>query len=1030
MAQPSRTPPPKTRPERDTLWASALSAAAAVARRGGHPEADIPRTVTEELRRLQLVSALMLLTPEGMLRLENRPFSPTLETTLRRLTGAELQGYQFDPNQVDLYREALASADPVFSAARSEVIAQILPPRLRRLLPRLIRLIGEKPLIVAPVTLAGKPLGALSASAGWLTAEDAPMVAALADHIAIALGQSRARAEMQAALARERLRNQVAETIASNLDLPQVLERVLRLAADVTGAEAGVLALLSADKESLTYGYVLGLPEEGRDQIVPRDQGIAWQAIEARGSILAPNYRQIAYAYPPWVRAGVRAALAVPLIVGEDTIGALALYSLQREAAFSQEHAEMVQAIAQMAAVAIKNSRSFTEAQGRAEESRALIRSAGAISASLDLRTVLTEICEQAKALLRADGSRVHLLNLDSGLLECVVAVQPDAEQVKAVKLTPGQGLTGHVLQMGEPLLVNQADPRSMHVPGTPLEDPEVLALVPLKVRQRSMGVMTVLRFSYERPFTQADLDLLTAFASHAAVALENAHLYGQIEMQAQRLEAEVVERTRDLALSEARYRSLVETSLAGIYQADAEGKLVYTNQAFAAMLERRPEDLIGQDGTALGIAQSSQAEPRDGTAGIPRQRADREVGELEFVLGSGKRIPTLRATSVIRDSDGRAQGTTGLVIDISERKALEAALQAERDRLHAILNNIGDAVVVTDAEARIEYVNPAWERLNGFQAAEAMGTRLTLVGGGETPRELTPKMQAAVNEGKIWRGETVNRREDGTVYDAAVTVAPIRDETGRIVNLVGVQHDISNLKEIDRMKSQFVSDVSHELRTPLTNIRLYLDLITSTQDPARTSRYLETMDRETTRLGTLIEDLLSLSRLEAGTVAFNPAPTDINRLLQALVADRSALAASRGLQLSLECDPNLPPVVGDERLLTQVFTNLLTNSLNYTPEGGTVTLRSRLCTSDGSEWVTAEVEDNGLGIPSDELPMVFRRFYRGRASREATAPGTGLGLAICKEILDRHAGRIEAESDGVPGRGARFTVWLPLPTN
>jgi PAS domain S-box-containing protein len=1028
MAQPSDTLPPKTRPERDTLWASALSAAAAVARRGVYPEADIPRAVTEELRRLRLVGALMLLTPEGTLRLENRPFSPTLETTLRRLTGVDLKGYQFDPNQVDLYREALASGEAAFSARRSEVIAQMLPPHLQRLLPRLIHLIGERPLIVAPVTFAGQPMGALSASAGWLTAEDASMVAALADHIAIALGQSRVRAETQAALERERLRNQVAETIASNLDLPQVLERVLHLAADVTGADAGVLALLSTDRETLAYGYVFGLPEEGRDQSVPRGQGITWQAIEARESILAPNYRQTPYAYPAWVQAGVRAALAVPLIVGEETIGALGLYSLQREAAFNQEHAEMVQAMGRMAAVAITNSRSFAEAQRRSEESRALIRSAGAISASLDLHTVLTEICEQAKALLRADGSRVHLLNLDSGQLECVVAVQPDAEQVKAVKLIPGQGLTGHVLQMGEPLIINQADPRSVHVPGTPLDDPEVLAMAPLKVRQRSMGVMTVLRFSYERPFTPADLDLLTAFASHAAVALENAHLYGQIEKQAQRLEAEVVERTRDLALSEARYRSLVETSLAGIYQADAQGKLVYANRAFAAMLERRPEDLIGQDGTTLGIAQPAEAEARNHAARMRGERADREVSELEFVSGSGKRIPTLRATSVIRDSDGKAQGITGLVIDISERKVLEAALQAERDRLHAILNNIGDAVMVTDAEARIEYVNPAWERLNGFLATEALGSRLSLIGSGETPREMTAKMRAAIHEGKIWRGETVNRRKDGTIYDAAVTVAPIHDETGSIVNLVGVQHDISALKEIDRMKTQFVSDVSHELRTPLTNIRLYLDLISSSGDSTKTNRYLETMDRETTRLGTLIDDLLSLSRLEAGTVAFNPTPTDINRLLQALVDDRSALAASRGLQLALECDPQLPPIVGDERLLTQVFTNLLTNSLNYTPEGGKVTLRSRRCTSNGSEWVTTEVEDSGLGIPTDEQSMIFRRFYRGRASREATAPGTGLGLAICKEILDRHAGRIEVESDGVPGRGARFTVWLPLP--
>jgi signal transduction histidine kinase len=246
----------------------------------------------------------------------------------------------------------------------------------------------------------------------------------------------------------------------------------------------------------------------------------------------------------------------------------------------------------------------------------------------------------------------------------------------------------------------------------------------------------------------------------------------------------------------------------------------------------------------------------------------------------------------------------------------------------------------------------------------------------------------------------------------------------------VGVQHDISALKELDRMKSQFVSDVSHELRTPLTNIRLYLDLLRATSDHEKTMRYLETMDRESGRLADLIDDLLSLSRLDAGTVSFFPAPTNLNDLLRALVEDRRALAGSRGLTLSLECDPELPRVLGDERLLTQVFTNLLTNALNYTLGGGTVTLRTRVQHDDGAAWVAAEVEDTGLGIPEEEQPLIFRRFFRGHASRETKAAGTGLGLAICKEIVERHSGRLEVRSEGIPGRGSRFTVWLPLPAS
>jgi len=335
--------------------------------------------------------------------------------------------------------------------------------------------------------------------------------------------------------------------------------------------------------------------------------------------------------------------------------------------------------------------------------------------------------------------------------------------------------------------------------------------------------------------------------------------------------------------------------------------------------------------------------------------------------------------------------------------------------------------VVVTDPAGRIEYVNPAWERLSGFSAEEATGqeARLRLMDGSGQPGDSTGDLWATLKSGRTWRGQVVSRRKDGTQYDAAVTVAPIEDEQHHVVNLVGVEVDISALMELDRMKSQFVSDVSHELRTPLTNIRLYLDLLGAAADEDRQHRYLETLRRESERLTNLIDDLLSLSRLEAGTIAFNPRPTDLNALLAALVEDRRALAGSRGLSLGLDPEARLPQVMGDERLLGQVFTNLLTNAMNYTQSGGRIMLRTRTRQAGDSPWVIVEVEDTGLGISYEEQTQLFRRFFRGKASRDTKAPGTGLGLAICKEIIDRHGGRVSVESEGRPGQGTRFTVWL-----
>jgi len=176
--------------------------------------------------------------------------------------------------------------------------------------------------------------------------------------------------------------------------------------------------------------------------------------------------------------------------------------------------------------------------------------------------------------------------------------------------------------------------------------------------------------------------------------------------------------------------------------------------------------------------------------------------------------------------------------------------------------------------------------------------------------------------------------------------------------------------------------------------------------------------------LAHLIDDLLSLSRLESGSTPFQPRPVDLNGLLNALYNDRRALAASKGLMLLIESSPNLPTAMGDERLLTQVFTNLLTNAMNYTPSGGRITLRTDARQRSGQAWITAVFEDTGIGIASEERARIFDRFFRGKASLSTGAPGTGLGLAICKEIAEIHGGQIQVEPND--GRGTRVTVWLP----
>jgi signal transduction histidine kinase len=242
---------------------------------------------------------------------------------------------------------------------------------------------------------------------------------------------------------------------------------------------------------------------------------------------------------------------------------------------------------------------------------------------------------------------------------------------------------------------------------------------------------------------------------------------------------------------------------------------------------------------------------------------------------------------------------------------------------------------------------------------------------------------------------------------------------------LVASIRDITPLKEVERAKDAFVSNVSHELRTPITSIKLNQSLLAL--NPERQEVYLARQAREIDRLNILIEDLLRLSRLDQSGTELNLAPTNLNTLVEQHVDDRSPLAESRSLTLVAAKKRGLPLVQADGSLIGQALSVLLTNALNYTPPGGTITLTTAARKKGALRWAGFSVSDTGPGIPDEDVPHLFERFFRGRTGRDSKMPGTGLGLAIAHKIVSRHGGRIEAGRNTKAGQGAVFSVWLPV---
>jgi signal transduction histidine kinase len=235
-------------------------------------------------------------------------------------------------------------------------------------------------------------------------------------------------------------------------------------------------------------------------------------------------------------------------------------------------------------------------------------------------------------------------------------------------------------------------------------------------------------------------------------------------------------------------------------------------------------------------------------------------------------------------------------------------------------------------------------------------------------------------------------------------------------------------LTALSHLKDEFLANVSHELRTPLTSIMLHHDVLE--KGPRESERYFAQLKRETRRLAHLIEELLYFSRLDQERLPFAPTPLDLNRLAHEFVCDRLPLAAERSLDLALEVDPSVPIALADGPMAGQVLSILMTNSMNYTPPGGSIKVSTMSERGNGRDWAGFAVSDTGCGVLPEERERLFERFYRGKAGRDSAIPGTGLGLAIAREIVERHGGRIEVSSTGVPGQGTTFLVWLPAAAN
>ena len=336
-------------------------------------------------------------------------------------------------------------------------------------------------------------------------------------------------------------------------------------------------------------------------------------------------------------------------------------------------------------------------------------------------------------------------------------------------------------------------------------------------------------------------------------------------------------------------------------------------------------------------------------------------------------------------------------------------SLNIEHAKLSAILDQLTDGVLIVDADGRIQFANPAAERLFG---ENLLGRSIT-----ETLRhhQLIQTWQRSQQNGEL-QSDSVELPARKQFLQLVV----IPDRYTRGGSLLLVQ-DLTRLRRLETVRRDFISNLSHELRTPLASLRALTETLQdgALDDPPAARRFVDQISVETDALTQMVAELLELSRIESGQVALDLKPVPAYDLLSS-AAERMRLQAERaGLSLRVDCLPSLPRVRADQARLEQVLVNLIHNAVKFTRPGGEVTLLAE--PAEGA--VCFVVRDTGAGISADDLSRIFERFYKSDRSR--SGGGTGLGLSIARHIVEAHGGRIWAESR--QGEGSSFFFTIPL---
>jgi len=832
----------------------------------------------------------------------------------------------------------------------------------------------------------------------------------------------------------------ISRRLSASLDLDKVLGDILALTIPSVGATSGSIIVLDESGQARRHTLIRKEPatlvtKQAVAQVL--DKGLAsWVIRHKEGAIVFDTVDDERWLALSNDHLATRSAIAVPLLRQERVVGVLTLIHPEPNT-FGEEHLDLLLFIANQAAIAVENARLYEKVTERMREATTLYKVSNQLMRTLNLDQILKKVLDILQRFFGYLNCAILLVDEEAGELEVQAARGYPQEIVGKLRLKIGQeGIVGWVAAHKTALNVPDVTQDPRYVEG--VEETKSEIAVPMVAGDKVIGVLDMQR-SEVNAFNDDDLRVLSSVAAQAAIAIERARLYSAERRRVQEsltllAIAQALSSTLDLtevlklvACSTAQACHANRCSILLLSQDRKEWIPIMSQFASGevdrelwATFKERYAQAVGEFPILQEVIRERKPVILDGPAmsAMPKEWIEPFgiVSLLVVPLISKDEVIGLMALDHVEEGRRFTDEQVNLAITIGthaamaiENARLHTTIAEEGAKLEAIIGGTNDAVIVTDAQNRVLLMNQAARRAFGVETVPEVGRPLGEVLSNEGLLALFARPEA----GEEALAEEIPLSDGRTLYASLTPVA----EVGR----VAVMQDITYLKELDEMKSDFVATVSHDLRSPLASVIGYALLLPEVGELNETQQeFVEHIRLGVSRMTTLIEDLLDLGKIEA-RVEMEMKPCQLVAVINEVTASLREQAKAKEIVLQFDLSPELPLVLGNQVHLDQVVSNLVGNAIKFTPEGGMVIVSAR----EEQGEVVVEVKDSGIGIAPEAQAHLFEKFYRVRSEETSDIGGTGLGLAIVKSIVEGHGGRVWVRSQ--PGQGSTFGFALPI---